>query len=193
MSKGFVEQLVAMAERRRRVAQGEHLFHRGDRVRFLFVVDEGAVELVRPQPNGAPIVLQRAGHHDVLAEASLYSQNYHCDAVAISPSVVFAVSRPALLARLRDDSTFGEMWSAHLASEVQSARYRSEILTRKTVAERLDAWLDWHGVCLPPKGEWKGLAARIGVSPEALYRELGLRRSTPPKAADNGNATTRSG
>jgi hypothetical protein len=29
---------------------------------------------------------------------------------------------------------------------------------------------------LPSKGEWKALAEDIGVSPEALYRELSKRR-----------------
>jgi hypothetical protein len=29
---------------------------------------------------------------------------------------------------------------------------------------------------LPPKGEWKSVAEQIGVSPEALYRELSRRR-----------------
>jgi len=30
---------------------------------------------------------------------------------------------------------------------------------------------------LPAKGEWRSLAAAIGTSPEALYRELARRRA----------------
>ena len=60
---------------------------------------------------------------------------------------------------------------------MQAARFRSEILTRKTVSERFDAWLGLPGNGLPPRGEWKTVAAHIGVSPEALYRELSRRRS----------------
>jgi hypothetical protein len=46
----------------------------------------------------------------------------------------------------------------------------------KTVAARLDAWIEWNGE-LPPKGEWISLAAELAVSPEALYREIGRRRA----------------
>lgn len=177
MSSELVEQLLMRPEWRRALDPGAYLFHRGDPVGFVFVVTEGTVELVRSQPDGKPIVLQRADRHAVLAEASLYSDTYHCDAIAAVPSDVIALSRATLLARLRDDSHFARLWLSHLAAEVQIARYRSEILSRNTVAERLNAWLTWRGIDLPPKGEWKGVAIQIGISPEALYRELSKRRS----------------
>ena len=176
MSSDFVEHLIARAKRQRPLDQGAYLFHQGDLVRSVFVIDEGAIELVRPQADGIPIVLQRAARHAILAEASVYSRAYHCDAVATVPSIVFALSKRAFLAHLRDNTSFSYLWSSHLARKVQAARYRSEILSRKTVAERLDAWLDWHDNILPPKGNWKNVAIQIAVSPEALYRELSKRR-----------------
>lgn len=45
----------------------------------------------------------------------------------------------------------------------------------KKVCDRVDAWLALNGGVLPPKGQWKRLAAEIGVSVEALYRELAAR------------------
>lgn len=33
-----------------------------------------------------------------------------------------------------------------------------------------------HDSGLPAKGEWKSVAQQIGVSPEALYREIARRR-----------------
>ncbi len=177
MSGNFVEQLIAKAGRRRRLHQGAYLFHQGAAVRAIFVIEEGLVELTRHHRDGASIVVQRATSRTILAEASVYSATYHCDAVVESPSRVFALSKAAFLEHLRDDVAFANLWAAHLAREVQSARYRSEILTRKTVAERLDGWLAWRGNELPPKGRWKGIAGQIGVSPEALYRELAKRRS----------------
>ncbi len=47
----------------------------------------------------------------------------------------------------------------------------------KKVSERLDAWLDWRSGDFPARGEWKEIAAEIGVSPEALYRELATRKT----------------
>ena len=54
---------------------------------------------------------------------------------------------------------------------------RAEILSLRTVAQRLSAWLELNGE-LPAKGEWLILAAEIGTSPEALYREIARRRNS---------------
>jgi CRP-like cAMP-binding protein len=177
MSDDFVEQLIAKARRRRLLDRGSYLFHQGAPVRAVFVIEAGLVELTRHHRDGASIVVQRATGRTILAEASAYSATYHCDAVVVSPSSVFALPKAAFLEHLRNDAAFANLWAAHLAREVQSARYRSEILTRKTVAERLDGWLAWRANELPSKGQWKRIAVQIGVSPEALYRELAKRRS----------------
>lgn len=173
-----------MSERRRRLDPGTALFHRGDEVAGLYVVVAGAIELVRPQANGAALVLQRAVPGSILAEASLYSSRYHCDAVATLPSEVAVTARPTVAARLATDVDFARSWAAHLAREVQAARYRSEVLALRTVAERLDAWFAWGERTLPAKGEWKSLAAHLGVSPEALYRELSKRRQSGRRRSD---------
>jgi CRP-like cAMP-binding protein len=64
----------------------------------------------------------------------------------------------------------------HLAHELQRARLHAEILSIRTVAKRLDAWLATRGGDAPHRGEWKTAANEIGVSPEALYREMARRR-----------------
>jgi hypothetical protein len=53
---------------------------------------------------------------------------------------------------------------------------RSEIVSLKTVAQRLDAWIAWNGGRSPKKGEWKFVASQIGITPETLYREIAKRR-----------------
>lgn len=50
---------------------------------------------------------------------------------------------------------FADFWANHLAQELQRARLRSEILSLKTVAARLDAWIAWNCGHSPEKGEWK--------------------------------------
>ncbi len=175
MLNSFVEQLVAGASGVRRVDRGVTLFHEGDRVEKVFVIDQGLVELIRRQPDGAWIILQRASRGAVLAESSLYSQHYHCDAVAACPSTVFQLPKRAVLERLDEDLQLAREWAAWLAREVRAVRTRCEILSRKTVAERVDGWLLWHENRLPEKGQWKSMALEIGVSPEALYRELAKR------------------
>ena len=53
----------------------------------------------------------------------------------------------------------------------------AEILSLRTVAERLDARITWRGGEVPPRGTWKTVASELGTSPEALYRELARRRA----------------
>ena len=61
--------------------------------------------------------------------------------------------------------------------EITRRAYDRHLMTSTAgvVSARLDAWLAWHGE-LPPRGDWKQLADQIGVSPEALYREMARRR-----------------
>ncbi|WP_188909176.1 Crp/Fnr family transcriptional regulator [Salinarimonas ramus] len=158
---------------------GSWLFHDGDPVRIMYFVVEGAVDLTRLTDGGVSVMQQRARPGQVLAEASAYSARYHCDARAVTATVVRAVPVARFLERLAADRLLAEVWAAHLARAVQAARMRAEILTLRTVAERLDAWLR-EGRALPAKGAWQDVAAEIGVSREALYRELSRRRREPP-------------
>jgi CRP/FNR family transcriptional regulator, dissimilatory nitrate respiration regulator len=162
--------------RERRLEPSGFLFHEGDFVKDIFIVMEGEIQLVRIQPNGLAVVLQRAGPGAVLAEASVFSDRYHCSALARTPARARGVVKREFLETFQEDSQFARAWAGRLAREVQASRLRSEILSLKTVAARLDAWLAWNGE-LPAKGEWNQIASDIGVSPEALYREMARRCS----------------
>lgn len=176
MYDDFVDQLIAKSSKARSIDEGTYLFRQDDRVTSVFLIEEGLVELVRHQQDGTIIVLQRAKPHSILAEASIYSGGYHCGAIAKQPSKVLILSKSAFLKFLQQDDNLSHSWAARLAREVQSARSQIEILSRKTVSERLDGWLAWQDHELPSKGQWKSIAEQIGVSPEALYRELAKRR-----------------
>lgn len=132
--------------------------------------------MVRRKKNGTAITLQRGRPGTILAEASLFVERYHCDAVAVSSATVVAVSRAQIRRKFETDAVFARGWANHLAGEVRTARLHAEILACKTVAERLDLWLGQNGK-LPEKGTWKDVAAVIGTSPEALYREMAKRKA----------------
>lgn len=63
---------------------------------------------------------------------------------------------------------------------VHATRARAALLRLRGVAARPDAWLALTDAGLPPRGELRGLADEIGVTPEALYRELARRRVDAP-------------
>jgi CRP/FNR family transcriptional regulator, dissimilatory nitrate respiration regulator len=155
--------------------KGQYLFHQGDAVMSMFLIETGEARLLRRQRDGGTTVLQRALPGSFLAEASLFTASYHCDATATTLVSARLISRSAMRKLFETDPIFGATWASHLADEVRRARLRAEILAFKTVAERLDAWATSQGK-FPPKGTWKTVAQDIGTSPEALYREIARRR-----------------
>jgi CRP-like cAMP-binding protein len=159
----------------RRLLPGEALFFAGGPVTQLALITEGRVHLLRRTVEGASVILQAAGPGDVLAEASVYSSSYHCGAEAVLASTVRVLPLTTFRAALRDDPSMAEAWAAYLARAVQAARLRAEIRTLRTVSARIDAWLG-EGRALPDKGHWQDFAAELGVTREALYRELARRR-----------------
>jgi CRP-like cAMP-binding protein len=159
----------------RSVAAGEPLFHRGDPVHSMFFLRHGSVDLRRDGPGGTPMILHRAVAGRMLAEASAWSDRYHCDAVAVTAATVGVLPRSVFRARLGDDGQLAEALVRSLAREVQAARMRAEIRSLPKVADRLDAWLA-DGNRLPGRGRWQEVAADLGVTREALYRELARRR-----------------
>ncbi|MEJ6399567.1 Crp/Fnr family transcriptional regulator [Yoonia sp. 208BN28-4] len=157
-----------------KVAKGAAMFRQADQVRLMYLVRSGAVALERPLTDGAPLTLHVATAGMALAEASLFAETYHCDAVARSDAEVASLPRARFLTAIRNRPDAALSLIETHAKEVQAQRARIEILRLRRVADRLDAWLDLHDA--PSKGEWINVAEQIGVSTPALYRELAKRR-----------------
>ncbi|PDT10219.1 Crp/Fnr family transcriptional regulator [Rhizobium sp. M1] len=178
MSGFLMDHIRGLSIGRRTFGAGQHIFNQGDEVGSLYLVESGVVHLVRHQADGDLAVLQRASPGQVLAEASVFSSVYHCDAVAVTDVNTTPVPLQLIRGALRSNPDFAESWASYLSYQLQQTRKRAEIGSLKTVAARLESWLAWNDGVLPSKGEWKSLAEDIGVSPEALYRELSKRRSS---------------
>jgi len=160
----------------RALAPGEALFRTADAVQQMHLVRAGSVLLERVTRAGGRVLLQQARAGAVVSEASAYSPAYHCDAGAGAQGARCAILPLAEFhARLSADPKAATGWAAGLAQAVQAARLRAELRSLRTVAERLDAWLGQNRN-LPDKGSWQDIAAEIGVSREAFYRELARRR-----------------
>ena len=159
----------------RSLSKDETLFLTGAPVQSMYLVIEGEVDLVRHTETGLRILLHRAGPGSVLAEASAYSDVYHCDGTAADVARVRSVPVALFRARLDGNLDLARVWAARLAHGLQGARMHAAIRSMRTVEERLEAWLA-SGRPLPPKGQWQSLADTLGVTREALYRELSRRR-----------------
>ncbi len=171
MSKLIFERFGSAVDQVIHLRSGAHLFSRGEPVDSVYLLRTGGVDLVRCQADGAEFVLHRASAGMVLAEASLYSESYHCDGICSSKVELGVIRKSKALAMLRQDAELAEAWASWLAASLQRTRQRAELLRRQKVQDRLAGWLDWNGK-LPPRGTRRVLAAELGVSPEALYRTI---------------------
>ena len=173
----WIEALGAMLGPERLAEANSVLFRQGDDVQFMYVVRSGCVHLVRYGENGSSAVMQRAEAPAALAESSIFSPAYHCDGVCMTDAVVARAEVARVRKALDEQPELLRKLTRHLAREVQKTRSRLELLTRRTVAERLDGWLTLNDGALPMRGRWRSVAEDIGVSPEAFYRELQRRRA----------------
>jgi len=168
------EQLAALPNSTRHLIRGQYLFHTGDRVTSVFVVQSGEVHLIRHHKSGGSAILQRALPNSILGEASLFASNYHCDSIAQSGATIRVFSKAKFLDHLNKSPAFAISLAQYLAVEVRQQRQRAEILSIKSVSEKLDAWLASYDA-LPSRGTVKHVAMEIGITPEALYREIAIR------------------
>jgi len=168
--------------RRRSLARGELLFRQGDRVSAIYLVDSGRVRLVRHLEDGSSVALHTARAGETMAEAALFAEAYHCDAVAETPARVAVVPRAGLLQALRRDPGASLRLARLFAAQVRDLRARLEVRNIRSAAERLLAWLRLGAEGNPPRiaidRPWIGIASELGLTHEAVYRAVAaLERS----------------
>ena len=76
-----LDQLPDASRHAVRVEKGTILFRHGDTSRAFYFVQKGAVRLVRHSKAGDEITIHQSFPGETFAEASLFSDAYHCDAV----------------------------------------------------------------------------------------------------------------
>lgn len=153
--------------------KGEALFLKRQRPRLMHFVLSGEIVLERISEAGDPVSLQRV-RQGFVAEASMQSASYHCNAVVTSPARVVAVPIDLLMAELATDSAFALRWIGMLNAEVRRLRAQCERMSLKGVGERLLHMIETEGVNgqLRVASGLKSLAAELAVSHEALYRAV---------------------
>jgi CRP/FNR family transcriptional regulator, dissimilatory nitrate respiration regulator len=155
---------------------GQPLFRQGSRTVGLYEVVKGKVRLVRVDRSGREAVLHSASPGETIAEASLFSSTYHCDAIASTNAVVRLYPKTAIQAEFQRDPKVAQAFMAMLARQVMDLRTSLEQRNIYSARDRIRHYFavnlraDGRSVALP--GTLKELAANLGLSHEALYRTL---------------------
>jgi CRP-like cAMP-binding protein len=161
---------------RRSLAAGETLFLREDRPVGLYLLESGEVRLTRSDAEGREMTLFRAQPGETFAEASLFSEMYHCDAVASVPSVVHLLPRSAVLGAFASEPAIAQAFMVTLARQVMTLRTRLENRNLRTARERVlhHLGLKASGIdrVVRVNGNLKVMAAELGLTHESLYRTL---------------------
>lgn len=163
--------------RERTLKAGEAVFRLGDKSTGLVEVVAGRVRLARVDRSGREIVLFVAAPGDTIAEASLFSPRYQCDAVASTDATVRVYPKPALLSAFAQDPKAAQGFAAMLAHQVMTLRTRLEQRNIRSARERVRHFLALHvgedGRTVNLGGATlKEIAAELGLTHEALYRTL---------------------
>jgi CRP/FNR family transcriptional regulator, dissimilatory nitrate respiration regulator len=152
-------------------AKGEMLFCEGKKPLWMFYVTHGEVALIRHGTEGETAYLQRQ-QKGFVGEASLVSEHYHCNAIALIHGEAIKVPVQGLKEWLSQDTNFSMRWIKMLSAEVRRARLQNERLTLPSVRGRLLHLIDTEGTAgsYHLQGSIKLLAQQLAVSYEALYR-----------------------
>jgi CRP-like cAMP-binding protein len=155
---------------------GAAIFRQGAPARAVFRVRSGCVEVVRHLADGSVVTIARPHAGDTFAEAALFADRYHCDALAQTDCEIDRISTATIRDLIADDLNQAQALAAFFAGQVRELRARIEILRIKRASDRLLAWLrsraTGNPLTLKMQSPWTHVAAEIGLTPEALYRAL---------------------
>jgi CRP-like cAMP-binding protein len=167
---------VRAAGTERALDAGQTLFRRGARTVGLYKVVRGKVRLARFDRAGREVVLHTASAGETIAEASLFSPTYHCDAIATTDAVVRLYPKALVLAELQRNPQVAREFMAVLARQVMTLRTSLEQRNIRSARDRVRHYLTVDsapdGRTVHLVGSLKDLAARLGLTHEALYRTL---------------------
>jgi CRP/FNR family transcriptional regulator, dissimilatory nitrate respiration regulator len=160
----------------RTLKPGQSLFRQGSRTVGLYEVISGKMRLVRVDRSGREAVLYSASAGETIAEASLFSPTYHCDAIATTSAVVRLYPKTAILAEFQRNPKVAEAFMAMLAHQIMNLRTSLERRNIHSARDRIRHYLvanagaDASTVALA--GTLKDLAGELGLTHEAFYRTL---------------------
>ncbi len=152
----------------RTLERGETLFLQNDQTAGLYFLVFGTLDLKRTTSSGANLVIHRARAGDTFAEASLFSDKYHCTASASSASLVIECQRGAVTRLMNTDIDFIRSMAERFAAQIQVCRRRVELLSIRAADERIVAALE-DGLLVEDIATF---ADSIGLASETTYRAL---------------------
>jgi CRP-like cAMP-binding protein len=154
----------------------EFLFRQGDAAEHIFAVDEGHIKLTRYLSNGKSVVMHIARTGQTFTEAALFSEVYHCNAIADVKTRVRMYRKKDIFEAINRDSSLALEYAASLSREVQRLRMQLELHNIQSARERILQFLLLEAgpdsLEFEIQDSLKNVATNLGLAHETFYREL---------------------
>ncbi|RLL51743.1 Crp/Fnr family transcriptional regulator [Mariprofundus sp. EBB-1] len=155
--------------------KGEHLFLQGDQVEYFCFLKTGKIKLIRHTVEGGQALIHVALAGETFAEASLFSNAFHCSAIAVSASEIMRYKKSDLLSYLEQKPAAMKGLLRMFAQQVRDLRTVNEIKNIRSAKERIVTFVsnemnEDNELCLSMP--LKDVAYKIGMTHETFYREL---------------------
>lgn len=161
-------QLPTQAFMKLELKKQETLFHQCESVSGMFYLESGEVTLSRYGLAGEETIIHLAQQQETFAEAALFSDVYHCNAVATENTQIIKINNRLVLKHAEEHPEFSMKLMARFASQIQILRSQKELVSIRSAQERVYVALG-QGLL---KDSIKKFSATIALSHEATYRAL---------------------
>jgi CRP/FNR family transcriptional regulator, dissimilatory nitrate respiration regulator len=159
----------------RKLARGEPLFRQGEPVTAVFLIERGRLRMVRHLASGDRMTIHTGRTGELFAEGALFSDVYHCDAVAAEPTRVRTCGKTEMLAAIGGSPSTMLALLEQVTHLLHHARATLELRNIRSADARvlqhlrLSASTDDTVVFDRPLLE---VAEDLGLTHEAYYRAL---------------------
>jgi CRP/FNR family transcriptional regulator len=144
----------------------------------VYLIDEGLVKLTRSNPAGGRIILAICGPGQLVGEEALTNeaQNYHTEAMTITPASVQRIPRESLLKALSNDAEIGQSLVSYLLARKIELAEKVELLCLHDVEYRILHYLAQLSGLLAPVANGSGF--QIPITQLELADLIGATRET---------------
>ena len=155
--------------------KGERLFEQTKPIEHIYSIISGRIKLVRNTIDGTPVVLHIGQVGETIAEASLFSEHYHCSAIADIDCELVSIKRKSFLDYLENNPSTMRALLVLFSHQVRELRLLNEIKNIRSAQERILTYIRSQindEQTLELTVSLKDTAHKIGLSHESFYREL---------------------
>jgi len=157
------------------LSKGDKLFLQGDPVVNFYYVKTGKIKLIRHTIEGGELLLHVAMSGETFAEASLFSNEYHCLAISDAESEIMVYRKSELMDYLEQHPAAMQDLLKVFSQQVRDLRTIIEIKNIHSAKDRILAFIihemdEQKEVRLTMS--LKDIAYKIGLAHETFYREL---------------------